>query len=465
MPGIPALFLVLSTIWALSGSVVDEAGKPLPDAEIRIRVFDRHIGKPSDAACHRTSIQGMFRISGLTPGSVYDLQADHPGFVRFTLRGQMPAAGGTVPPLRLVLGRGRTAVGQVVDEAGQALEGARIEMTFTRSPSGDPIDGELAASFRASTGPDGRFSIPTLPAGWFSLQIRRDGLVPFDGLGVEIPAGGKPADLGRFQLTRGATLSGSVVDSAGKPIAGAEIRARSHANSNWERDYRFLAAQPAGVTAEDGGFEIRALPGDYGVDLNIRREGFQGRFALYVPEISPEPVRVVLERMAPATATSTSIAGRVLDASGVPVAGASLWSKRGESWFPSPGHSSSDDEGRFTFDSLTPGWWTVHVEAGRYLQTRQGPLHVSEGEHLEGVEIVLQEAGVVTGRVFNAEGDPVPGMGVGNGSSSRSPSRRGTGATGWKGSRWESWTSSPPGAAARKRTASSRWRAARTGST
>lgn len=396
----------------LRGRVVDEAGRPLPDAEVRVRAFDERYNLVPGGATLRVSKRGTFRMPGLRRGNLYELQAVHPGFVASSLRIHTLESG-PMPPLRLVLSRGQAAFGRVVDETGQALANAAVELT--RAANG--LDLEREPHHGALTDPEGRFAISVLPAGWFSLHIRRAGFAPLDRSRVEILAGGKPADLGVFRLARGATLSGSVVDSTGRPIAKAEIRVRSHADPNWENSWSWLSAKPAAaVTGEDGGFQVRDLPGGWGIDLNVRHPEFRGPFVqLHLPEISQEPVRVVLEPIAPVV--ETSIAGQVLDPTGAPVPGAEVQGLRDVGGWLSTRQFRSDGEGRFTI-TLEPGWWTLKAGSSRYLEARKDPLHVSAGERLEGVEIVLGEAGTLTGHVFDAQGAPVPGIGVYDGRSS-----------------------------------------------
>jgi hypothetical protein len=113
---------------------------------------------------------------------------------------------------------------------------------------------------------------------------------------------------------------------------------------------------------------------------------------------------------------AASLSGRVLDPRGAPVDGARVRAWRAgenpdapESYRPclrNEGAADTDGEGRFTLDALPPGWWTLRSRDGRFLDATREHLHLSEGERLRGIELTLGEAGMVSGRVLTAEGEP-----------------------------------------------------------
>jgi hypothetical protein len=185
------------------------------------------------------------------------------------------------------------------------------------------------------------------------------------------------------------------------------------------------------VLAEDGGplegvIVSAANPGD--VDLRQATTDAEGRFAfeqlvpaggrlglrLWGTERALASNGVVylrgsesnLELRAVATA---KLSGRVVDARGLPVAGAAVRMVGGPLWV-----LRTDGDGRFLFDRITDAGSPVGLEvespfgtvqSGRVLQTRNG-------EHVDGVELQLLPPARATGVVRDAEGRPVSGASV-----------------------------------------------------
>ena len=297
--------------------------------------------------------------------------------------------------------------GLVVDGRGKPVAGAQVELLRSREPAALAEDG----LYRAATGADGRFGIPLVSPGRFDLLVRRSGFAPLERVGLEVPSGRGAVDLGRFALERGAALSVRVADSEGQPLEGAEVWVVPRDPRDWNAYYR---EGPAAVTGPDGEAEVPDLPPGRSVSLDLCRSGYLPA-PLVLREVSGEPAEVVLKPAA-------GISGRVVDPAGAPVEGARLvaWlsgesPERPESvrpCFREAGSASSDGEGRFTLTPLPPGWWTVRARAAGWLAADSERRQVHAGESLEGVEIVLGQGAVVTGRVLSPEGAPLAGAEV-----------------------------------------------------
>ncbi len=208
-------------------------------------------------------------------------------------------------------------------------------------------------------------------------------------------------------------LAGRVVDPAGKPIPGVRIW-------TWQTDEderQGSEPRPLAITGPDGTFRIphiqpfpflAACPPGW---LYAGKQVFgSGPF----PELEL--------RLQP----GLRAAGRVVDASGKPVAGVLLWAKhegRGGGGcvritvpppcgYPDQGISTSTDaEGRYVFESLKPGWVEVSVsaEAEHSRLRRRG----EPGGEIAGLDFVLTRTRVsLEGRVLDPEGDPLAGAAV-----------------------------------------------------
>jgi protocatechuate 3,4-dioxygenase beta subunit len=116
------------------------------------------------------------------------------------------------------------------------------------------------------------------------------------------------------------------------------------------------------------------------------------------------------------------IEGRVVHAlTGEPVRKAKLTlRKRSVDMMAPPGAApagaASDDEGRFVFDKLEPGTYSLYAERSGFLRQEHGargnpfmgtPLTLRAGEQMTGVTFKLLPQAVIAGRVVDDEGEPV----------------------------------------------------------
>jgi protocatechuate 3,4-dioxygenase beta subunit len=108
-----------------------------------------------------------------------------------------------------------------------------------------------------------------------------------------------------------------------------------------------------------------------------------------------------------------TIEGHVHDGSGRPVrkAGMTLRAAQGASVFS----VATDADGKFSFARIAPGGYTLSAERTGYqrklyrasLHETFSTLTVAAGQNLKNVDLVLQRAFSITGRVLDADGDPV----------------------------------------------------------
>ncbi len=114
--------------------------------------------------------------------------------------------------------------GQVLDRFGAPIAGARV---LAAADAGFPIDLELERELpwlqrqRTETDAEGRFRLEDVEPGSLQLAVRAPGFAPHLQRGVAVP----PSDttLDPIVVSRGAILSGIVVDPDGRPVGGARI--------------------------------------------------------------------------------------------------------------------------------------------------------------------------------------------------------------------------------------------------
>jgi len=149
----------------------------------------------------------------------------------------------------------RRARGRLVDELGRAVSGAEITVAARRFlMDWRPDPGAHAAGARATSDASGAFEL-TLPAGLspqLELVARARG---FARLERDVRVAEPEQDLGTLVLDRGVILAGVVLDSAGQPVAGAELRAEPRSRDGLVVIGRALGRAVATSDAQ-GRFEV-----------------------------------------------------------------------------------------------------------------------------------------------------------------------------------------------------------------
>jgi RNA polymerase sigma-70 factor (ECF subfamily) len=375
----------------LAGRVLDESGAPVPGAEVlgwcAKEIDDFH---PEPDRRVRAGSDGSFTIEHL--GESFVLVAEAPGRTCNTgLRGEL-ADGSRAEGLTLELAPALFLQGQVVDEQGQAIEGAFLRRNGQDTHSDQDQTHAVgvrrfsATRFEGRSGPDGHFEVgPSALAEVDALVGHGDFLFEFRRLehGAE----------NRLVLARGLTVSGRVLDSAGQPIEGARVRlgdcrggrATTDAQGRWSID-NTEEAESAYLVAWAPGFAIEVR----------------------------EPLRILAGMPALRLAPEFALAGRILAADGRPIAGAKLLLEGGREvtheqtsyterttweWAAGQHRSTTDDEGRFRYGSLNAGEYALTV-VPREDAAPGVPFTLRAGD--EDLELVLDDARAVTfrGRVL-----------------------------------------------------------------
>lgn len=322
-----------------------------------------------------TDAEGRFRLEGIGRGAVR-LSARAPGYARAARSGVR--AGSSV---ELFLFPGATLSGSVRDEAGRPVRGALVQA------QGD-AGWEAPAPERTDEG--GRFVVAGVAPGEYTLVAREGGRAPGIAVVVVEPLGEASASL---VLSDGGFVTGRIVDAEGRPLAG---RARVE-------EYEGKALPPfasdmlVAAAGADGAFALGPLPlGSLSIAISAPRHASRrveadvpsrGR-AIDLGDVALDP--------------GLAIRGRVRDREGRGVEAAAVRATAQGPGAAEQGETESGAAGRFEIGGLLPGRYEVTASATGYATGRA----VAEAGG-EGVDVVLDEGGTLTGRVADEAGAPV----------------------------------------------------------
>ncbi|MCI0650959.1 MAG: sigma-70 family RNA polymerase sigma factor [Planctomycetes bacterium] len=429
----------------IAGKVVDAAGVAIAEAAVAIGSTSREFFIPTHHA--KTDEAGRFRISGVKAGTQLRGHARHPGYLTGKIAEFTAEAGEQELP-RIALGAGASVAGRVLDEDGNPIAGAGVELSKQHSMAGGVIKEAIELELfeggepmlpgkRAVSAHDGTYRIAAIDAGNYSLKARADGYAAFRGEPFQIQE--DAAVEGRdVVLARGLAIHGTVVSRSGVPVAGAKVTATQGSPGFMHDHWLAPGADPKGLIEEiedgalarfggrphttttdaDGHFEIAGLEsGQHSVTATA--DGF-GSTRLTEIAAGGGAVQVTLE-------SSGSLAGVVLDAAtGDPVRDFSL--KVGKRSVPiledalhsleisnfdffGQGEHFQSPDGRFQKAELAAGSYDVEVRAKGFSLFEAKNVAIVAGEE-QLLEVRLEPGGSIEGQVVNHRGEPIEGATV-----------------------------------------------------
>ncbi len=375
----------------LEGTVVDEEGRPVAGAWLTLFDAAQPRKRSSYVGATRSTEDGTFTLDSPRPGP-HVVELSHPDFL-FTHR---PV---TLPEqaARLVMESGASVEVEVLDASGGPVAGSEVHLH----------DGYRAVPGR--TDASGRVTLRPIGPGRHAVVAATPEAEPLRTVRgeVEVRHGGRSSLHLRFPP--GASLSGVVVDTAGQPVAEAEVRAalpslveglwenrelRPHA-SRLYREWRSGTPRPC-LTGPDGRFTLTHLtPGAWVV--TALKDG------LALDErATPGPLRSIDSRPGVLAETGAAqmrlvlalqpfIRGRVRRTNGAPV-----------TRFELEGQLHEDAQGAFRIP-IHRGEEKVLVFSAPGLASTVRRLQVREGVGVELGEVVLGPGREVRLRVVDAQ--------------------------------------------------------------
>lgn len=399
--------LRLSRGATLDGRVVDPDGTPVPGARIEIWdvrgpafrtewFFRERVAATADEA-------GRFRLGPLPPGADVVIRVQAEGFLADRRQLAVPEEP-QAPEARFELRPAGRIIGKVVGASRRPVVGARIDT----ARAFDNLTGGGVRTAVRSDG-DGRFELDVEPGEW-SPSVGAAGHFSEEARDIEVLPGATsrvkvvlPPVAARLEVTE---LKLRLLSPDGVPLPGARLRVSRKGSG--PRGLRLPAEVSTGA---DGVARFGGVPvGRYAVRLLDHRL------------VSPRPDRIrwlqprepfdvirdaetVTVRVRTEEAELVSVAGRVVDASGRPVAGANVVLETPEltAGVPRQLHAVSDSLGTFRFERVHRLPYRVHAFRPGHA-TGFGRDALEPGpDGLEGLQVTLPRGATVTGRIVASE--------------------------------------------------------------
>lgn len=384
-----------------------------------------------------TAADGSFRLENVRPGKV-NVVANGTGHRPALQRDVLVEAGQTTRGVQLVAERGAVAKVTVVDDLGQPVEGATVEVRKpARTDNG--ADGLVFGDFRsvsmevaeggnvvtgmggealgkARTDKDGMAQVIGLPGGAIEIVAQHERFAASLPASSSLPANGS-IEIG-VALRKAAFAAITVVDTAGTPMSGAKVQLRGKEPSSRGEPVR-------ATTDERGQVRFGPLPAGEHVAMLLREPKAQrvgGAVMVFggstgampgteqpVPLVAGQTTEVTIRRP-----VATRLHGLVLGAEG-PVVGCVVELQprtMGEFGFPDGGASASTgNDGTFAIDDVAPGDYVIRF--GKENQTVKCTQDVTVPAEVAEVRQDLQlRTGTLRARVVSSTGEPVAGADV-----------------------------------------------------
>jgi len=338
----------------LTGRVVDERGRGLESIPVELRAPEERLPRmtvsASDGSFSFGGVRGEVTVTALP----YDLPPS---------RATVTVEDDGLVTLELVLGTSLyTMHGRVVDERGFGVGGALITVS-----SKDP---QTPTRRSAKSDADGTFAVPALPEPPYSLRAEHPAFSQSRLPEVE------DVDEVRVVMFAGVTVLGEIIDDwTGDGLPDARVR--------------LVGPMQADTKSRgDGTFVFRQLPtGTYDVTLtHADYETQTRRVVVEAPRYVDRPQELERVRLVPGGV----VEGEVVDANGVPVAGAEVTWDDPPRWDRA---ALTDARGAFQLRGVPAGgvWITArHPVAGE--SWTDGPVQVRPLETSPGAIVRLPDA-------------------------------------------------------------------------
>jgi len=194
------------------------------------------------------------------------------------------------------------------------------------------------------------------------------------------------------KVDRGIEISGRVIHADGTPVGGAIVEIPA-------------AHRPrTAISASDGTFKLAGVDAGSG-SLHAFSSDRRLSSSAVTVNAPASGVTITMPR-------GVRLQGRVVDrATQKPVNDFTIFLPSGNGGSISDGQRIHSEDGRYTLDNVSPGSAEIVVRAAGYSQGSRSDIVAEDGKTISGIDIQLDRAARVTGRVTSASG-PVDGVAV-----------------------------------------------------
>ncbi len=247
---------------------------------------------------------------------------------------------------------------------------------------------------------EGRYLFDAVPAGVYRLEVRSD---DYAGFWVSVPLTfnlGMPFKDFDLVVTKGAPLSGTVLDAKENPASDADV---------------LYTAKSAGIiyagrtqTGRDGRFNFPHVPKDTDLFVVASRKGSAAAFG--------DDVRIqstsTTESLTLALGNPIPLKGCVFDENGKPASGAEIFA---EVIIETPNHTRTfqykpvhtDKNGEFTFNTFPPGTVMLTIRNSGKQHLLMKNIELEEGKIPEELTLTLKAGKTFSGVVVDDEGTSI----------------------------------------------------------
>lgn len=379
----------------VEGTVRDATTKsPIAGATVVARRDRGGVMALAEGGRHRVlaGADGRFRFTGLRPGA-YELTAHGDG-----KSSRSPSIVGVgvaeqVTDIDILIGKLPVVRGTVVDDSDKPVAKQHV-LAIGQGPSSE-----------VESAPDGTFVIEGLFPGHYFITASSDSYVLATGKPIELATA--DVDNVKVVVRRGLQVKGHV-----EPRQVAEVRLDMARTIDDDHPFAAWSDLAPVTTGADGEFVFSpAMPSHATVSARAA-SGDQGTQPIDITDKLGE----VIVRVAP----GASIAGRVVDGDGKPIAGTTVMASNiGDGdrttivngMITSGIRAITGTTGTFELDGLGAGTYRMSVlDRGRpmKMKTKVPAVKLAANEHKTGVELAVERpGGTIKGRVIGATGTPL----------------------------------------------------------
>jgi uncharacterized GH25 family protein len=374
--------------YAVSGRVIDEAGKPIAKARVYASggAWGDYYGvgeEADDTAEVTTDDKGTFTIPALAPGphQLSAVDGEHaPGRTSVTIA-EAPITG-----VEIVMQEGGAISGTVVDVGGKPAPYATVRV------AGSGAQMWQVAARQATTDEAGTFELRGLSRKKLTARAESDRAAS-QLVEVDLETQARRKDL-RLVLDVTGSISGVVVDDQGAPVAEVQVNAFPDVMSGESLDGIALAGMSSATTDGAGVFTVHGLPdGSYRLWAARQSSGFEWGQRGVTAKTGDTGVRITL-------AASGALAGKLV------LAGASMPPRVAhvQVGYQAP---TPIEAGSFTVKELAPGSHAVTFRGPEFATLVKYDIVIEPGRTTDLGEVTVMRGRRLAGKVVDGSGRPV----------------------------------------------------------